>query len=103
MPRFLLLYCGDVPSSADLPVELHDEIMDRWGEWMERNGVSIVDPGFPFGDRARVGSEREVSPLTGYSVVTADSIEAAKTLCRDHPFLADDESGCVEIFELLPI
>lgn len=107
MPRFLVLYRGDVIPVADTPVEQNDQVMDRWGEWMERNGAAIEDPGLPFGGSVAFDSEgngQVPTNMSGYSIVQAESLDAAEELCRDHPFLHDTGLGyTIEIFELLPI
>jgi hypothetical protein len=104
MRRFLLLYRGDVVPFWEMPVEEHDEVMDRWGAWLEVHGP---DAGFPFGESAAVGadgSDQRPTNLSGYSVVVAESLAAAKELVRDHPALYGvGPEYAVEIFELLPI
>ncbi|HSV39188.1 MAG TPA: hypothetical protein VLI04_10535 [Nocardioidaceae bacterium] len=107
MPKYLLLYRGDVLPPADLPVAENEVLMEQWGVWMDKHGDQVSDPGLPFGARGAVGGaggERAVSPLTGYTIVKADSLEAACELCSDHPFLQYAGGDCaVEIFELVPI
>ncbi len=107
MPKYLVLYRGDVLPAAEMPVDENDEVMERWGAWMERNGDLVDDPGFPFGERGAIGgdgSEQPTSKMSGYSIIHADSLAAAMKRCRDHPFLDDvDADYAVEIYELLPI
>jgi len=90
-----------------MPETEHDSLMEEWGAWLEKHGADVAEPGLPFGARTALdgaGEERVASPLSGYSIVRADSLEAASELCRDHPFLSDGgEAHAVEIFELVPI
>jgi hypothetical protein len=107
MPRFLLLCRGDVLPPQQLPTDENDELMNLWGAWFERHGDAVDDPGFPFGQRAAIGadgSDRPILNLTGYSVVLAENMEAARELCRDHPFLHEASADLsVQIFELVPV
>jgi hypothetical protein len=105
MPKYILLYRGDVTPTEDLSEAEHDAVMDRWGVWLEAHGDEIEDPGFPFGAGAAVGgdgSDQPATNLTGYSIVEADSLDAAKELCHDHPFLYGAGAELtVQVFELL--
>ena len=43
-------------------------------------------------------------PITGYNIVDADSLDAAKALCDNHPFLADAPADfSVDVYELTPM
>ena len=58
--------------------------------------------GNPFGPSATVGSDGSVSgsgaaALTGYSVLKADSLDAATVLAKNCPILS--AGGSVEIYE----
>lgn len=44
------------------------------------------------------------SALNGYSIVEADSLDGAKTLADQHPFLTEGKGRfSVEVFELVPM
>lgn len=107
MPRFLVVYRGASVPSSELPEREHDAVMARWGEWMDRNGAVVEDPGFPFGTSAAVdgvGADREATNLAGYSILRGESVEEIREVCRDHPFLhGNGAEHTVEIFELTPI
>jgi hypothetical protein len=81
--------------------------MAAWGQWMGEVGPALADPGAPFGNRLSVadnGSNPQPGDLNGYSIVDADTIEAARALCDKHPFLTEGKGRfSVEIFELVPM
>lgn len=80
-------------------------VMAKWGAWFAELGEAIVDGGAPTAQATTVASDGGVSdggganPLTGYSVVSADSLEAATALAKGCPIL--EAGGSVEVAELL--
>jgi hypothetical protein len=66
--------------------------------WFEKLGGAVVDPGNPVGARSSLGNCGSGSVLGGYSLITADDLEAAVTLAKGCPALA--AGGGVEIGEL---
>jgi hypothetical protein len=103
MAKFIYLYRGPVP---DLTPEQGSERMAAFGAWMENVGAGVVDVGSPFGASASVrddGTEGKPGELSGYTIVEADDLAAAKALTDGLPFLSNSDGNCsVEIFELLP-
>jgi hypothetical protein len=104
MAKFIYLYRGPVP---DLTPEQGSQRMAAFGAWMEKAGAAIVDVGSPFGASASVrddGTEGKPGELSGYTIVEADDLAAAKALTDGLPFLSESDGNCaVEIFELLPV
>jgi hypothetical protein len=102
--RFMYLYRGPAPT---LTPEQAEERMAAFGAWMERVGPALVDVGRPFGASGSVrddGTDGTTGDLTGYTIVEADDLAAAKALTDGLPFLSDsDGKHAVEIFELLPM
>ncbi len=107
MARYIYLYRGPATPMADFTSEQSAEQMRAWGEWMGRVGSALVDGGAPFGDRSAVGddgSSPAPSDLNGYTIVEADSLDAARALVDGHPFLSDGKGQfTIEIFELVPM
>jgi hypothetical protein len=107
MAKFILLYRGPATPPAEITPELGEKIMQQWGVWMGKVGGAIADLGAPFGGSTAIrgdGSTTNASDLTGYTVVEAADLEAAKGLCDGHPFLSDGTARfAVEVYELLPI
>ena len=107
MAKFIYLYRGPATSMSDLTPEQGAERMAAFGAWMEQAGTALVDVGCPFGASASVrddGTEGAAGDLTGYTIVEADDLAAAKALTDGLPFLSGSDGKCAaEIFELLPI
>jgi len=67
----------------------------------------MVEFGNPFGARTAVaddGTTRAPGDLNGYSIVEADSLDAAVALTEKHPFLSEGSGKfAIEVFELAPM
>jgi hypothetical protein len=72
--------------------------MAAWNAWFDRLGDKLVDRGNPAFIRAQLGECGPNSELAGYTLVSADSLEAALTLAGECPMLA--AGGGVEVGEL---
>jgi hypothetical protein len=107
MSRFIYLYRGPATPMEDFTPEQGEEQMRAWGEWMGRVGPALADGGAPFGTRAAVsddGTTPDPGDLNGYTIVEADSLDAARALLDGHPFLAEGKGRfSVEVFELVPM
>jgi hypothetical protein len=68
--------------------------MDAWMEWAERNRDAIVELGTPLGGD---------SDVSGYSIVQAESRDAAAELFKDHPHLRMPGDSSIELLEFLPL
>jgi hypothetical protein len=92
---------------TEATAEQNAEQMAAWGAWMTNVGPALVDAGAPFGARASVsddGTSPAPSDQNGYSIIEADSLEAAKAHTVSHPFLSEGKGRfSVEIFELVPM
>ncbi len=84
MKKFLILYYGyEIPSSDSLKA---------WGTWFESLGAGLVDGGNPLGAGREVLRSGEVNSIgntphdpTGYSIVNAESLDAAQKLLEKCP------------------
>ncbi len=107
MSKYLFLYRGPATPMEDFTPDQSAEQMRAWGDWMSRVGPALVDAGAPFGARATVsdnGTSPAPSDQNGYSVIEADSLDAAKAHTKGHPFLSEGKGRfTVEIFELVPM
>jgi hypothetical protein len=105
MSKFIFIYNGPSAPMDQMTEEESAAGMAAWGAWMEKVGTAMVDGGAPFGAREAVsddGSSTEPSQLQGYSVVEADSFDAAKALADGLPFMTEGKGRfTLEIFELL--
>lgn len=76
--------------------------MAKWKAWMGGLGDAMVDPGMPLGAGKLVSaagvSDRGADLLTGFSIVTADSLDAVLELARKCPHL---DHGTIEVAEVM--
>jgi hypothetical protein len=99
MSNYLFAYRGGSMADTD---EQREAAIAAWGAWFGGLGDVIVDPGNPFGPSTSVGGAGSAgSGLTGYSVIKADSIDAAAGLVEGCPVLA--QGGSVDVYETIPV
>jgi hypothetical protein len=98
--KYLLSYHGgSVPTTEAEGAK----IMAAWVAWFEKLGQAIIDPGNPVAKAVTVASNGATSdgggsnPVTGYSMILAESIDQAVALTKDCPILA--AGGSIEISE----
>lgn len=107
MAKFIMLYRGEATDMGDMSPEEQQEVMAKWGEWMQRVGPALSDVGAPFGPGASVvddGSMASPSSMSGYSIVEAADLDAAKALTAGHPYLSEGKGDyAIDIFELMPV
>jgi hypothetical protein len=80
--------------------------MKAWQQWGADNARSIVSMGAPLGKTKRVdanGISDTKNAMAAYTVVQAESHEAAARLFRNHPHFMLFPGDSVEIMECLPI
>ena len=102
MPKFIFAYHGG--KKPETP-EAGAEMMAAWKAWFEGLGEAIVEPGNPVGMSKTVTSSGVEdnggsNPLSGYTVIQADNIDAATALCQGSPHL---NGGTIEVAELMDI
>ena len=82
------------------------EGMSAWKGWVEKNHAAIVTMGGPLGKTKQVsaGGMKDISNHMGaFTVVRADSHEAAARMFEKHPHFAIFPGDGVEIMPILPI
>jgi len=80
--------------------------IDAWGRWVVAHQDVIVDTGTPLGKTLRAsarGIEKTRNELTAFTVVKAESHEAAARLFEGHPHFTIFPGDSVEIMECLPV
>jgi hypothetical protein len=100
MSEFMFAYHGGKKPESP---EAGAEMMARWHAWIEDIGDAMVNPGTPLGmsktvSTDGVSNDGGSNPLAGFSVVKADSMEAALELAKGCPFL---EMGTIEVAEMM--
>lgn len=101
MPNFVFAYHGG--GMPETPEE-GEKVMAAWNAWYGKMGDAVVDGGAPVGMSKTVtasGIEDNggANPLSGYTVVKADTIEAACEMAKGCPIL-DGGSGTVEVAQV---
>ena len=104
MANYVVVYSGGMGMEMD--PETREQVMADWGAWYGQMGEAIVDGGAPFGASKHLtglGSSADGplgdTPATGYTVISADSLDAACGACENHPHLK--HGGQVQVFEAI--
>jgi hypothetical protein len=99
MPTYLVTYHGGggPPPSA----EAREQMMAAFGAWVGSVGDHMVDPGAPLGPSKTVSPEGVgdggPASIGGYSLISADDLDAAVVLVKNHPFVA--RGGSLQVSE----
>jgi len=113
MKNFLAVYIGtpaamehwnSMPESEKQ--QLQADGVKAWHDWADRNKSSIVDIGAPLGRTKSVspaGTTDIRNSMTAFTVVKAESHDAAVKLFESHPHFTLFPGESVEIMECLPI
>jgi hypothetical protein len=110
MKKFLVLYMADSAEFEKMmknsTPEQQKKGMEGWMKWMGDHKTSLVDSGAPLGKTKRVdskGTSDTKNGIGGYSVVQADSADAAtKIIGKDHPHL-QMPGAWVEVIEIMQV
>ena len=101
MSQYVIVYLGgDQPSSP----EEGKQHMAKYMEWLSSLGDSAVSPANPLKNTNTVNPDGSVTPgstttMSGYTIIAADSIDAALSIAQTCPFL--DIGGSLEVSELM--
>jgi hypothetical protein len=109
MSKFVFIYhAPTTPADAAPPTdEQMAEVMGAWNAWAGKVGDGMVDFGTPLAGGVRVTADGSTAPsdreVVGYSIIEADSADAALALAQGHPHLMMP-GGCeIEVHEAQPI
>jgi hypothetical protein len=113
MKKFLAVYLGTeaaMSSWMNLDEKTRKEReqrgMEAWQKWAETNKKSITEMGGPLGKTKRIdknGVSDIKNELTAFTIVEAESHEAAAKLFINHPHFAIFPGDHIEIMECKPI
>ena len=102
MAKYALIYHGGgTPETEDEQAA----VMAAWGAWMEGLGSALKDPGNAFGNSSTINSDGSVTaggganPASGYTLLEADSLDAALALAKGNPIL--QAGGSIEVAETI--
>lgn len=107
MTKFLVNYMGQKAGTFqwEMTEEESGVFMKAWGAWAEKHKAQIVDGGAPCGKTRLVTAEGvsdTENAITGYSIVEADSHDAATQMFTDHPHVVTLGLN-IEVMECPPI
>ena len=96
MGNYLLTYHGGgMPESQ----EEQERVMQAWTAWFGQLGDALVDGGNPVSQAKAISPDGSVMDATmapsGYSIIKADSLDAAIVLAKGCPVLADSANVLV--------
>jgi hypothetical protein len=102
MANYVFAYSGGNGVAADEATR--ESQFAKWGQWFGQLGSAVVDGGAPTGEAKTVGAGGSVRDggshgLTGYSIVSADSLDSAVELAKGCPVL--EVGGAVDVYEAI--
>ena len=102
MSKYIFAYHGGKPPESKDGVS---KMMNEWKSWLGSLGDALVDPGHPAGpSKILNGNSVEDSggsnPLSGYSLIKADTMDKALELAKDCPHR---DHGTIEVAELIEL
>jgi len=113
MKKFVAIYLGSAEGLVEWKAtndekrkEREKAGMEGWMKWAKENEASIIDLGSPLGKTKRIdatGISDTKNEITAYTIVEAESHEAAAALFANHPHFMIFPGQSVEVMECLPI
>jgi hypothetical protein len=102
MKKFLITYHGAGMPPNPSP-EMMQQVKAAFGAWLAEAGSAVVDPGAPIRPVAQVakGSPAAQVEIGGYSILQADSLDAARAILAKHPFVG--RGGTLQVSEILAV
>jgi hypothetical protein len=102
MANYVFAYSGG-KGVADDEAERNAQYA-QWGHWFGGLGSAVVDGGAAMGTAKTVGPGGSVNDggsrgLTGYTIVSADSLDSAVELAKGCPVL--EIGGAVDVYEAI--
>ena len=102
MANYVFAYSGGNGVAAD--EETRNAQLAKWGQWFGQLGSAVVEPGAPTGAAKTVGAGGSVTDggsrgLTGYTIISANSLDSAVELAKGCPVL--EVGGAVDVYEAI--
>lgn len=106
MAKFVLLYTGGGMPESEAETA---KVIQEWTEWYTALGSAVVDPGNPIGPVAKkitpngqVSNGSSVPMVTGYTIISAGSLDEAVKMAKNCPVLKGGaEISVFETFEVM--
>ena len=113
MKKYMAIYLGS-PAALSAWKAMDEEKrmqqeklgMEAWKKWAMDNQKSIVDSGSPLGQTKRISAQGIAdtkNEVAAYTIVQAESHEAAAKMFENHPHFMLFPGDSVEIMECLPM
>jgi len=101
MPQYLITYIGSPRPSSPEEGQQH---MAKYKEWLVSLGESAVSPANPIKNTNTIHPDGSItsggsSSMSGYTIVEAETDEAAQDIAKACPFL--EIGGSLEVSELM--
>jgi len=101
MKQFVLVYLGGNQPPSEEEANKH---YAKYMEWLTSLGDAVVVPTIPLKDTSTVSPDGTIreggsSAMSGFSIIKADSLEAALSIAQDCPFL--EIGGSLEVSEMM--
>ena len=101
MAQYIITYLGGNQPSSPEEGKQH---FAKYKDWLSSLGESVVSPANPFKNTCTIQPDGSVTDgsttsMSGYTIIEAESIEAAQAVAKACPFL--DLGGSLEVSELM--
>ena len=110
MKTYLVTYHSPASAMKKMQKATPEEMqagMAGWMKWAEKCGTQLVEMGAPLGGSVNLKATGGATPskrkITGYSILQAESMAAAKKLLKGHPHLAWTKGCEIEVHEAMPM
>lgn len=109
MKKFIVTYHASKDALEQMKDKSPEDMkkgMEMWHAWAEKCGEHLVDMGSPLAGGMAMdqsGSKPSEKQVCGYSILQAESMEAAMQLLEGHPHLGWDSSASLEVHECMPM
>ncbi len=104
MSNYLLAYHGGGMPQTD---QERARVNAAWGQWYKQLGQAVVDGGNPVGQSMMISADGSTkpgggtNPVSGYTIIKADSMSDAVKMSQGCPVLAS--GGSVEVGETFEV
>jgi hypothetical protein len=110
LKKYLVTYHSPASAMKKMQTATKEEMaagMDEWMKWANKCGDRLVEMGAPLMGGVNLKATGDAIPskrkVTGYSILQAESMAAAKKLLKGHPHLAWGKGCEIEVHEAIPM
>ena len=103
MKKFLVLYRSNTSTPermANATPDQNQAVMAAWRAWAQRSASSLVELGAPLAPPTVLKGNRAPGFVGGFSIVQAESADAAKKIFDGHPHF-ENPGNSIELLEQL--